>query len=113
MALDPKKYINSKEKTFSVLCNMKVLFDGLSERWQVKFLESLNENPVRIIIEDKSLSFSMIRSFDDFEKHFCYLPVSGKKRVYVVEKSHVPEVYENLIACITNDFWTNRCYKLN
>lgn len=113
MALDPKKFINSKEKTFSVLCNMKVLFEGLSERWQDKFLESLNNNAVGVIMEDERLSFHMIQKFDDFEKYFCYIPLSEENRAYVIRKNSLPNVFENLNACLTNDLRTEKGYRLN
>lgn len=113
MAFNSEKYISSKEETFTLLCNMKVLFNELSERWQEEFLDSLNESTVKIILEDQGLSMGMIKKFNEFDKFFCYLPVSEENRAYIVKKDSILEVYENLSICVRNDFWTNRCYLLN
>lgn len=95
------------------ICSMHLLYRYLPKNGQKKFIDSLNQNPIRVIAEDDNFKFNSIINFNAYENYFIYKPLYHHQKVYFVKKSDVPKALENTLKLIRNGYITFHSYRLN
>lgn len=112
--MEIKKFDKSKDQTFQILCDIRLLFNTyLTDDYKKTFLDKLNGNPILNIIQDEEFEYNSITNFYQWKDYFLYKPSNNSKELILIKKKDVLRVLKNTRASIINDTLTNQKHKLN
>lgn len=103
----------TKKDIINILNHVILFFKTLSQEWKEKFLDSLNKNPLKNVIQEDRITSNHIYNFNRWERYFAFHNQANKKKVVLIQKAHVLKILENMRKTIINDMVTNQKFKLN
>lgn len=105
--------ITQRQKTFQKISNVKILFITLSDRWKKEFIESLNKNPLRIVIESKEFELENITNYYQYKDYFIYQENKQSHQLHFIGKNQVDKFTNNMKKTIINDMKSTNKNKQN
>lgn len=103
----------TKKKLFTTISNIRILFTMLSDESRKIFLNALNKNPIRYVIESEVFTLDNIQNTDSWEEYFIFDDESENNKLYFINKDQIFEVLNNIKNSIINDTLTHKKFKLN